>query len=873
MADDEIEKELQFHIDERTADLVATGLSADQARRQVRLEFGSLLQIKEACHDQRHWQFVARLRQDVGYALRIMRRGPGFAAISVLCLGLGIGASAAVFSVIDNLLLRPPGFEHVDRLVCLFDTHPTKAPPAAEVSPSPGNMLDWRDRARSFEYMAGWRNWYYSLGETTSADRAEAVRGVRVSPSFFPMLGVRAALGRTFEDAESRPGRADVVVLSHAIWSRHFGADPAIIGREILIDARPLTVIGVLPASFQFYQADLELWMPLDLESGTRDRQDHSVMVFARLAAGVSMAEAQSELDAVTGSLAREHPETNEGWGARLVPLYPSREVRDVRPALLVLLAASALVLVIACVNVANLLLARGMARQRELAVRAAIGASRARLVRQMLTESVVLASAGAVLGGVLAYLGVQMLVPLLPHAGTNQTLATFGPVAPSLDLRVLLFTIVVTLLTGIVFGLIPAFQTTRADFLRAGSSSSASSRAGRVLVVAEITLSIVLLVSASLLIESFWQLQQIDPGFRADQLLTMPVWLPKARYTGSSSTRFYEEVVRRVERLPGVRAVGAVNYRPFLGMATGTRLEIEASSLTSSRDLVSVGYDVVTPGYLRVLEQPLKTGRDLLEQDGPDAPGVAVINETMANRFWPGQDPVGKRIRPAFSRTDVPWAMDAQARWLTIVGVAADIKEFRLNEQPRPVMYISCRQFPSSFMYLMIRTAAPPESLLALAQHEIRAVDPTQPISDLQAMDRAVANVVPRFDVELFALFALIALVLSSIGVYGVTSHAVTERTREIGIRMALGASRRDLVAMVLRETLIATLAGTVLGVIGAALAARTMRSMLYAIAPGNINAAVCAALILIAAALAASYVPARRASRLQPTIALKWD
>jgi putative ABC transport system permease protein len=871
MSTDEIDKELRFHVDARTADLVAAGLDAEEARRRAHMEFGGVLQTSEACRDERHSQFLAHARQDVSYALRAMRRDPAFAAIAVLCLGLGIGASTAMFSVIDNLLFRPPQFEHVDRLVCLFDTHPTKVPADAEVPPSPGNMLDWHDRARSFDYMVAWRNWYYSLSDA-GAGAAESLRGVRVSASFFSMLGVRAALGRTFVDSESQAGRDQVVMLSHSLWLRRYGADPAIVGRKILIDARPFTVIGVLPGDFQFYQPDLDVWMPLDLESIGRDRQNHSVMVFARLAPGATAAEAQSELDAITRDLAREHPDTNSEWGARIVPLYPSRDVRDVRAALIVLLVASATVLLIACVNVANLVLGRGIARHREIVIRAAIGASRARLVRQMLTESLVLAAAGAVIGGAVAVTGVRLLVPLLPHAGTNQTLATFGPIRPTLDLRVLTFAVVVTIFTGMLFGLLPALQTTRADFLRS-TSSSAPSRAGRVLVVAELTLSIMLLVSASLLLESFWRLQRVDPGFRADHLLTMPVWLPRARYEGAGTTRFYEDVIRRVERLPGVRSVGAVSYRPFLGMAMSTRFETEGVHAPSARDLPTAGYDVVTPGYLGVLEQPLDRGRDLSETDTAESPGVAVVNEAMASRFWPGQDPLGKRIRPAFSRTDVPWAMDAQARWLTIVGVAANIKEFRLTEQPRPIIYISARQFPSSFMYLMIRTSVPPEVLVASARREVMAVDPNQPISTLQTMEAAVANAVPRFDVELFVIFAAIALFLSAIGVYGVTSHGVTERTREIGIRMALGASARDMVAMVLRETLVVSVLGAVFGTLGAAAATRAMRNMLYGVSPGDAGALAGASLILIGAALVASYLPARRAARLQPTIALKWD
>jgi putative ABC transport system permease protein len=868
----DIDKELRFHIDARVADLVASGASPDEARRQALVEFGGVVQTTEAICDARHSRVLNTLRRDIAYALRMMRRTPVVTAVAVCSIALGIGASTAIFSVIDNLLFRPP-FLASDRLVCLYDTHPTKVPPDADVPPSPGNVIDWRERARSFDHMVAWRNWYYSVGSATAEPgRAESVRGVHVSPDFFAMLGVSTALGRTFVDEDARPGHDRIVILSHALWSRRFNADPAIVGRNVLVDARPVTVVGVLPDTFQFYQVDLDLWMPWDIEAVSRSRQNHSMMVFARLAPGVTAAEAQSELDAITTQLAREHPDTNEGWAARVAPLYPSREVRDVKPALIVLLAASGLVLLIACVNVANLLLTRGIARQREMVIRSAIGASRSQLIRQMATESLVLASLGAVFGSLVAHEGVRILVPLLPHAGTNQTLATLGPLVPALNLRVLAFTIAGAAATGAVFGLVPAFQTTRVSFLKASATSSTRSTAGRVLVIAELTMAIVLLAGASVLMQSFVNLQRVHPGFRPDHLVTTAVWLPNAKYAGATTTRFYEEAIRRVERLPGVRAAGGVSYRPMLGMAMTTRIDVDGSTSQPNAD-VFAGYDVVTPGYLSVIEQPLTRGRDLEAGDGPESEGVVVVNETMARRFWPDRDPVGQKVRPAFSRTDVPWATDASARWLTVVGVAADIKEFRPNEPPRPVMYLSQRQFPSSFLYLMVRTSVVPESLFQAIRREIGAIDRDVPTAPLQTMDQALANAVPRFNVALFVIFAAIALALSTIGVYGVTSHGVTQRTREIGIRMALGARGRDMVGMVVREILVLGLIGTAAGIGGALVVTRAMRNMLYGVSPGDPRAMAGAAIVLLGAAIAAAYLPARRAAQTAPTIALKGD
>jgi putative ABC transport system permease protein len=790
-----------------------------------------------------------------------------------LTLAVGIGANTAIFSVINNLLFRPPPFQHVDRLVYLHDTNPQKVPADVEVPPSPGNMLDWRDRARSFDRMAAWRNWYYSVrGSGADAAPPESFRGVRVSPSFFSMLGVDPTLGRTFRDEEAEPGRDQVVILSNSIWTRRFAADPAIVGRQIQVDARPFTVVGVLPRDFQFYQPDLDLWMPLAVDAGLRDRQNHSVMVFGRLAPNVSVAQAQSELDGITRQLEHEYPETNAGWGARVVPLYPSREVRDVQPALFVLLGAAGFLLLIACVNVANLLLGRGVARQREIVIRAAIGASRWRLIRQMLTESILLAVCSAAVGVIIAGFGIRMLVPLLPRAGTNQSMGTFGPIVPALDLRVLAFSVATALATGVLFGLIPAFQTTRVECLRLSASSSRRPAAGRALMVAELTLSIVLLVGAALLLESFRRLQQVNPGFQPDHLLTMQVWLPKAKYPEPATVRsFFDQALRRIERLPGVHAAGAVSFRPFLGMMMTTRLDIEGRAPKQAEDASFVGYDVVTPGYLRLLGQPLIRGRDLAESDSPESIGVAVINEAMARQFWPNEDPIGKQIRPGFSRTDIPWAVDASTRWLTIVGVAADIKEVRLNEQSRPLMYVSQRQFASSFMYLMVRTAIAPDMLSGSVLREISAVDPGQPVSNLRTMEQAMSDALPRFNMGLLGLFAGIALLLSAIGVYGVTSYGVSQRTREIGIRMAVGANAGDMLAMVIREALIVGMIGVGLGILGALGLTRAMVNMLYGVTPTDVSALTGASVVLIAVALVAAYIPARRAASVDPMIALR--
>ena len=817
-------------------------------------------------------RLLATTVQDLRYAVRVLRNAPAYTAITIATLALGIGANTTIFSIVDNLFLRPPAFQHVDRLVQIVDTNPEKVPADAEPGGSPGNVLDWRARMRSLDAIAMWRNWYFAV-QNVSADPGlpESVRGVRVSPSFFRMLGVDAAIGRTFVDDEAVPGRDRVVVLTHALWTRRFGADPAMVGRQALIDGRPLTVVGILPAGFQFYQADLELWMPLAEDDALHNRANHSVMVFARLAPDVSIAQAQKELDGVTQQLARAHPDTNTGWGGRLIPMFPGREVRDIRPAMTVLLAASGLVLLIACVNVAHLLLGRALGRQREMAIRTAIGASRARLIAQTLVESITLGLAGGAAGIGVAIAGVRVLVPLLPHAGTNQTMGTFGPIELTVDLRVLAFSVIVALVTGVLFGLVPALESTRAEVLRV-TASIARSRTGRWLMAAELTLAIVLLFGAALLIKSFWRLQDVPPGFRADHLLTLQLWLPKTKYPEpADARRFFDELRPRLDALPGVRGSGAVSFRPFLGMAMLTPADAEGRTPKAPGDDLFIGYDVVTPGYLRVLGQRLLRGRDLEETDSEDTPGAAVVNEAMARQLWPGEEAIGKRVQPRFARTDVPWAVDMPGRWVTVVGVASDIKEFRLNERPRPLMYVSYRQFPSSFMYLVVRTEAPPDTLATAVQREIAAIDPNQPVSNVRTMDEAIAQAAPRFNVSLLALFAAIAWLLSTIGVYGVTSYAVTQRTREIGIRMALGASAGQTVSMVIGETLGTSTIAIACGIAGALALGRAMASMLYGVTAMDGAAAAGAAAMLLATSLVAASLPARRAARVDPIAALR--
>jgi putative ABC transport system permease protein len=814
------------------------------------------------------------LVKDIRYALRTLRSAPGFTCAALLTLALGSGANTAIFSVINTALLSPPNFRYLDRVVHVFDVNRKTAGSDIEINPSPGNFLDWRRQTRAFDEMAAWRNWYYSLGGPEGGrDRPESVRGVRISPSFFSMLGVDLAMGRTFQRDDETSGHDQVVILASSLWKRHFDGDPGILGTKVRIDGRPFIVVGILPEDFCFLQPDFEVWMPLTVDERFTTRNDHSVMVFGRLAPGVTVAQAQSEMDSMTGALERMHPDTNAGWGARLVPIYPTpfAIAGNLRSALLILFGAVALVLLIACANVANLMLARAALRRREIAIRAAIGASRLQLVRQMLAESIVLAIAGGGLALVLARWGLQAITPLLPR------IPAYRVMVPVLDARVLGFTLAIAVLTGLAFGMPPAFQATNLDALRVSASSSRRVRGGRLLMICELALSIVLLVGAALLVKSLWRLQSIHPGFRQDHLLTMQVSLPKTKYPNRSSiANFYQEVVRRVQALPGVRSAAAVSFRPFLGWGDRTVLDVQGRPLREAADQLLFAEDrIVTPGYLRTLGTTFAQGRDLAESDGPDAAGAVVVNETAARRFWPNENPIGKHIRPRFGGPPIPWRPEADPaeRWLSVVGVVSNFKQNRLNDSEHAEIYLSYQQFPSAFMFLVMRTDMPPERLSSAVRDAVLAVDHDQPVSDIRTMDAAIreSTAGPRLNAALLVLFVGIAVLLSAAGVYGVMSYLTNQRVQEMGIRMALGARPNDILLMVLRE--IATLAVTaaVTGLIVSAWLTGMMKSVLFEVAPTDPAIFAGAALVLFAVALTACYLPARRAARVDPMTALR--
>ena len=667
-------------------------------------------------------------------------------------------------------------------------------------------------------------------------------------------------------------------MLTDAFWQRRFGGDPNIVGKTVLVDGRPFSIIGVLPSGFYFLWPDSAMFMPMTVDGNFRSRRStHSIVVLARLARGVTRTGAQSEMNRLARDLQRAYPGTNDHWSAALLPVFPLN--KNLRPALFLLLGAVGCVLLIACINVASLLLVRAGVRQREMAVRTAVGASRRRLIRQMLTESALLTGIGAVGGVLLATSGLRVLVPLIPQVQIAR------PLTVTVDTRVLFFTLGTAFLTAMAFGLLPALQASRTEELRVSAQAGRRATAGRALLTVEIALSLLLLIGATLLVRSLWNLQQVDPGFRAERLLTMQLWLPEEKYANPSSVSgFYEEVLRRLHQFPEVRAAAVVNTRPFLGWSLGARLEIPgrtlsgragSGSLRTSGDDPIVGCRIISPGYLAALGTPLVRGRGFADSDGPDNAGVALINEVLAHRFWPTEEPIGKRIRAKSlgSTSTAPWWPDQMTDTFTIVGVVRNIKESRLKDQVEPVVYLSYLQNPSRYVHLLVRTESTPTNVTNVVQREIRAVDPDLGVYDIRTMEEVLGQAMaePKLNSLLLWVFATVALLLSAVGVYGVTSYAVAQRTREFALRMAIGAGSLSVFRMVTREGLAVAIAGISIGLGGALLLGRTLASLLYGVVPTDGPTLIGATGVVLVVVLLACWRPAWRATKVDPIIVLR--
>jgi putative ABC transport system permease protein len=796
--------------------------------------------------------------QDLRYGARMLLKTPGFTAVAVITLALGIGANAAIFSVVNATLLRPLPFDDPDRLIMIRET---KLPQFPEFSVSPGNYLDWKKQNTVFERLVATQD---SSQNLIGMGDPERLRGMRVTDGFFAMLGARPQIGRDFLPEEDQPGRNNVVILSNGLWQRRFAADPNIVNRAITFSGGSYTVVGVMSAAFRYGDGGAEFWTPMAFTTEQAQQHgSHYVSAVGRLKPGVALARARSEMGMIADRLAKQYPDANTGWNVRLTPLL-EYTVRSVKPALLVLLGAVAFVLLIACANVANLLLARAAAREKEIAIRTSLGAGRARIVRQLLTESVLLATAGGAAGLMVAKWGTDLLLALAP-----ENLPRMSGV--SLDGRALAFTAAITLLTGLCFGLFPALQASRPNLNEtlkdAGRGSTDDGRRRFIrgaLVVLEVALALVLLVGAGLLIKSFLRLRGVSPGFNPEGALSVGIPLSQRKYPEENQRiAFYAQLTEKVGTLPGVQAVGAANVTPLSDNDFVLGFMIEGRPPYPAGSEPSTNYYSVTPGYFKAMGIPLLRGRLFTERDTKEAQRVVVINETMAKRFFPNEDPVGKRVHVTMGQT----------LYREIVGVVGDVKHYSLDQETTAQTYEPYAQQPFSGMTLITRTAGDPTGLSAAIRGEVLKIDKEQPVSNVRTLKHYLATSIAqqRFSVLLLGIFAAVAMTLACVGIYGVLSYSVTQRRREIGVRMALGAARRDVLRLVVGHAMLLTLTGVAIG-LGAAFAlTRAMSTLLFGVSATDPTTFALIALLLVAVALLAALVPARRATKVDPMVALR--
>ena len=813
--------------------------------------------------------------QDVRYGWRVLQRNPGFAVVAALTLAIGIGANAAIFSAVDAILLRPLPYPDPSRIVLVWNADPNRH--LVHGTASAAQFLDWRDMNHVFQELAAFRPSSVTL---TGAGEPEQVWRVHVTGNFFRLLGIKPILGRHFLPEEEQPGHERVALISYGLWERRFGGDPAVIGRPVVIDYQPYQIIGVLPRDFSLFAKNpgFDAWVPFAFNRAQLDRREYGLLVFGRLKRGVRLEQAQAEMEAITATLRKQYPESDQKARVHLA-LFQKDLTSMVRPTLLVFLAAVAFVLLIACANVANLMLARAASRDREIALRAALGARRGRIFRQLLTESVLLAAVGGTLGIIVAFGGIRFIHAALP-GGIQEVPRSSGV---QLDGSVLAFTVGLSLLTGIILGLAPALQISRSELsesLKEGSRGSTSGRRSHVLrsslIVSEVAVSLLLLVGAGLLVRSFVRLISEDLGFNPSNLLTMQVWLPENRYTSPGEVaNFYRQVFDRVDLIPGVKAAGAVDFLPYTHWADYVDFDIAGRAAPPPGDEFTSRYRVVDPQYLRAMGIRMVSGRDLVPSDGPDAPGIVLANEALVRRYWPNEDPVGKQIRIHVPKTRSPWQPVLRDSWLTVVGVAADIREWDWGSDKLPTLYLPYQQAPSRLMSIVIRGNGDPQQVTSDVRRVVAGLDANLPLTGVQMMDELLAEALAqrRLSAVLLAVFATVAVLLAAVGIYGVMAYAVSQRTHEIGIRMALGAAPRDVLRMVVGQGMVLAGMGVGLGLISSALLVRYLRSQLYEVQAMDPATFVGVSVVIAGVAVMSSYFPARRATRVDPLVALRHE
>ncbi len=873
-AERELAREVESHLALLQEEFEARGMPPDQAKVAARRAYGGVEQVKELHREARSFLWIEHLLKDLRYGARGLLRTPGFTAVAVIALALGIGANTAIFSVVNAVLLRPLAYKDADRLVTVL--HNGTGPV------STGNYIDWRDQSHSFEAMGGADFWSPNLISRDPSDTnpAENLKALKVTQNLLPLLGVEPLLGRLFIKGEDQVGAEHEAILSYGLWQRRFHGDPNVLGKLITLNGEAYNVVGIMPASFKFapfWATHAELWVPNAFGDSVLERTGNHLRVFARLAPGVTLAQARADIATVTGRLEAQFPATN-----RNVVVRPLKEnvVGNIETPLLMMLGAVGFVLLIACANVGHMLLARTSDRQKEIAVRVALGAGKARVVAQFLAENLLLAAIGAAAGLLLAFGGIKALIALSP---------TYLPRVEmvAIDTNVVVFLLCITVLTSLAFGLTPAMHAAAGNLSEAlkegGRGDSEGMRRNRLrsfLVASEFALAFMLLIGAGLMVRSFYALQLVDPGFNPHNVLSLVVSVAGTKEEQAERRGiFYQELLEKLRTVPGVKAVGGINHLPLAGDMWDRGFQIEGRPAPRPGEMPNAVFRLVMPGYLETMRLPLRGGRDITSRDDAQAPGVVIINEELARRYWPHESPLGKRF--ALNSKD-----GSTPNWLTVIGVVANAKLDDWTSDPYPEMYLAALQTPEfmgtgegdigahmTYITVVVRGDGNASDLASAVRQTVWSFDRNLPISQVLTMDQAVADATaqPRFEMLLLGLFGAVALVLAAVGIYGVMTYSVSKRTREIGIRISLGASRADVLRMVFLQAIAQSLAGIAVGVAGAILLSKLMSKMLFGVQPTDPVTFAAVTMVLSLAAFLATGVPARKAARIEPMSALR--